>query len=122
MPEDLDDLNEKLKAYRSAEHKDKTEDSANLAAAQNMNAGVRAGAELVVTIGAGTLIGYYLDSWLGTKPAFLIVFILAGIFAGFMNIYKITQNIGDSVGYAPLHKREKEGTNAPENVNDNEDA
>ena len=94
------------------------QESDKLKDAENVNNGIRAGAELVVTIGAGVLIGYGLDSWLGTKPIFLIIFLLAGVFAGFFNIYRITQNIGSSVGYATLQKAEKGAKKAPENEDD----
>lgn len=96
MNDDLDSLDEKLKSYRVSEKKGKTSEQTEEQQAKNINSGVRAGTELVVSIGAGTLIGYGLDSWLGTKPWFLIVFILAGIFIGFMNIYSITQNMDSS--------------------------
>jgi len=114
MDDNLNSLNEKLKAYRAGDNAEKSSEQSEERQAQNTNAGIRAGAELVVSIGAGTLIGYGLDNWLGTKPWFLIVFILAGIFAGFMNIYRITQNMDSSVGYAALRNKEKTGKNAPE--------
>ncbi|NBX66905.1 MAG: AtpZ/AtpI family protein [Proteobacteria bacterium] len=57
-----------------------------------MSVGMRAGTELVgATVGAA-LIGYGLDRWLGTKPWLLIVMLLLGIGAGFLNIWKLTQN------------------------------
>jgi ATP synthase protein I len=38
--------------------------------------------ELVAGLGIGFVIGYALDAWLGTKPLFLVVFILLGFAAG----------------------------------------
>lgn len=118
MPNDLDDLEAKIAQFKSGKTAVAKQESDKLKDAENVNNGIRAGAELVVTIGAGVLIGYGLDSWLGTKPIFLIIFLLAGVFAGFFNIYRITQNIGSSVGYATLQKAEKGAKKAPENEDD----
>lgn len=114
MPNDLDDLEAKIAQFKSGKAAVSQQQVDKLKEAENTNMGIRAGAELVVTIGAGVLIGYGLDRWLGTKPIFLIVFLLAGVFAGFFNIYRITQNIGSSVGYASLQKTEKDAKKAPE--------
>jgi ATP synthase protein I len=40
---------------------------------------------LAVAIGAG--IGYLLDSWLGTRPWLLLLFLLFGIAAGFKGMF-----------------------------------
>ncbi len=45
------------------------------------------GTHLVVCTLVGLFLGYKLDQWLGTRPWFLIIFLLAGIVAGFKNIY-----------------------------------
>ncbi len=71
------------------------------------NLGIRAGSELIVGMIAGGLIGYGLDHWLNTKPAFFLIFLILGVGVGFLNIYKLSQNIGTSVGFSELHKREK---------------
>jgi ATP synthase protein I len=33
-------------------------------------------------------IGYYLDKWLGTRPLFIIIFILLGIVGGGVTVYR----------------------------------
>lgn len=114
MPNDLDELEAKIAQFKSGKAGVSQKQTDKLKEAENTNMGIRAGAELVVTIGAGVLIGYSLDSWLGTKPLFLIIFLLAGVFAGFFNIYRITQNIGSSVGYPTLQNSEKDAKKAPE--------
>ena len=91
MPNDLDDLEAKIAKFKSGKTDIESKKTDKLKDAENMNNGIRAGAELVTTIGVGVLIGYGLDSWLGTKPLFLIIFLLAGVCAGFFNIYRITQ-------------------------------
>lgn len=39
----------------------------------------------------GFAIGYGLDAWLGTSPWCKIIFLLVGIGAGFLNVYRDTQ-------------------------------
>jgi len=46
------------------------------------------GTHMVASTLVGLAIGYYLDKWLGTKPAMLIIFLLVGIAAGFKNMYE----------------------------------
>jgi len=45
----------------------------------------RLGAEMVAGIVVGGVIGWALDSWLKTVPAFLILFLLLGSAAGILN-------------------------------------
>ena len=66
--------------------------------ATNMSVGMRAGTELVGAIGGSALIGYGLDKWLGTKPWIMIVMLILGVGAGFLNVWKTTQNMDTSVG------------------------
>lgn len=114
MPQDLDNLEAKITQFKAGKNAEIRKKTAGDADNDNMNNGIRAGAEMVVTIGAGTLIGYGLDSWLSTKPLFLIIFLLAGVCAGFFNIYKITQNIGATVTPDSLQKAEKDVRKTPE--------
>jgi ATP synthase protein I len=105
MTDDLDDLEKKLARYRA--------DLVSTPSGEGMNAGARAGVELVGCIGAGALAGWLLDRWLGTRPWGFLVLTLAGAATAFLNIYKISRNTGSSVGFAALHKMEKEATKTP---------
>lgn len=104
----LQSFDEKLRQYRANETREISEDEQKERDAKNMNAGIRAGSELIATTAAGTLIGYGLDRFFETQPLFLIIFLLAGISAGFFNIYRITQNIDSFVGYRVLSDDEKD--------------
>ncbi|MEE9305574.1 MAG: AtpZ/AtpI family protein [bacterium] len=54
------------------------------------------GFTFALSILIGVLVGHYLvDGWLGTAPWGLIVFILFGIVAGFLNFYRITRKYID---------------------------
>jgi ATP synthase protein I len=51
------------------------------------------GTELVAAVFVATLIGWYLDKWLNTKPFFLIGFIILGIIAGIFNVVRSAKMI-----------------------------
>ena len=52
--------------------------------------GMRASAELIGGIVAGSLIGWYLDKWLGTgKPVMFVLFFLLGAAAGILNVIRV---------------------------------
>ena len=57
--------------------------------------------ELVAGVFVGGFIGYALDNWLmpklgvNTTPLFLIVFLLLGIAAGFINVFRAAREMGE---------------------------
>ena len=67
------------------------------------------GTELVVAVIVGGVIGYFLDSWLGTKPWLLILFMLLGNAAGLWNIFRLTNNQGYSLGFMENDRNSKNG-------------
>lgn len=44
-----------------------------------------------LSIAVGFGMGYLLDRWLRTTPIFTILFILYGVAAGFVNLYKVVR-------------------------------
>ena len=46
------------------------------------------GTELVAAVGVGTIIGFILDSWFGTKPWLMIIFFFLGAAAGMLNVIR----------------------------------
>ena len=46
------------------------------------------GTELVAAVGVGTIIGFILDSWFGTKPWLIITFFFLGAAAGMLNVIR----------------------------------
>jgi ATP synthase protein I len=114
----IDDLEKRLhdaKEDYKAEYEPKSTDE------KSMNDGARAGVELVGATLGGGLIGWGLDRFFETSPICFLIFIILGVITGFYNVYKITQNIGTSVGFKQLHDREKNAKQAPENTNLNND-
>lgn len=123
MTDEFSDLNDRIKAAKEfgarytvtgAPEKSPVSAADSAQDAKNMNMGLRAGTELVTSILAGGALGYGLDYWLGTKPWMLILFLFLGVCAGFLAIYKITQNIGTGVGFKDLHNRDKNAKNNAE--------
>ena len=57
--------------------------------AKALASGMRAASELVAGVLVGAGLGYFLDTQLGTKPWLFLVLLLAGMGAGFLNIYKL---------------------------------
>ena len=46
------------------------------------------GTELVAAVAVGTIIGFILDSWFGTKPWLIIIFFFLGAAAGMLNVIR----------------------------------
>ena len=50
------------------------------------------GTELIAAVAVGTIIGFILDSWFGTKPWLLIIFFL-GAAAGMLNVIRAAKKM-----------------------------
>ena len=53
-----------------------------------MGSALKLGTELVSAVLVGTIIGFILDTWFGTKPWLIIVFFFLGSAAGSLNVIK----------------------------------
>ncbi len=49
--------------------------------------------DLIVAIGVGVGIGWGLDSWLSTKPLFLLIFFMFGVAAGLLNVIRTAKSL-----------------------------
>ncbi len=58
------------------------------------------GTQLVVSIFIGFGGGYWLDKWLGSQPFFMLIGVVMGVAAGFLNIYR-TVTRGNKGGNGP---------------------
>ena len=58
-----------------------------------MGSAFRLGTELVAAVGVGTIIGFILDSWFGTKPWLIIIFFFLGAAAGIMNVIRAAERM-----------------------------
>ena len=48
------------------------------------------GTEMVAAVAVGTIIGFILDNWFGTKPLLIIIFFFLGSAAGMLNVIRAT--------------------------------
>ena len=53
-----------------------------------MGSAFKLGTELVAAVGVGTIIGFILDSWFGTKPWLIVIFFFLGAAAGMLNVIR----------------------------------
>ena len=51
------------------------------------------GTELVAAVAVGTIIGFILDNWFGTKPWLIIIFFFLGSAAGMLNVIKTAKRM-----------------------------
>jgi len=84
MPEDqfktrLKIAKNKVKSRKSS----KNEESSS-----NMGTAFKMSTELVSAVVVGTIIGFILDNWFGTKPWLILIFFFVGVIAGIMNVVK----------------------------------
>ena len=62
---------------------------------QNSSLGVafKMSTELVSAVAVGTIIGFILDNWFGTKPWLILIFFFVGVIAGITNVIKSAKNM-----------------------------
>jgi ATP synthase protein I len=116
-PDDLKSLGERLDKAR----RDRTGPAAGDGKSDSelsgsaLGLGFRIGLELVVAVVFGLGVGWAIDKYLGTKPWGLIVFVLLGIAAGMLNVYRAMMGMGLAVGYGdPSRQKAREEDKAEE--------
>ena len=60
----------------------------NVESSSNMGTAFKMSTELVSAVVVGTIIGFILDNWFGTKPWLILIFFFVGVIAGIMNVIK----------------------------------
>ena len=88
---DLEDLKTRLKIAKSKLQKDKTQNADKKGVF--LGNAFKLGTELVAAVIVGTIIGFILDNWFGTKPILIIVFFLFGAAAGITNVIKAARKM-----------------------------
>ena len=85
MPE-LKDFKTRLKIEKSKLKENSLSDSNKKGTF--MGIAFKLGTELVASVGVGTIIGFILDNWFGTKPWLMIIFFFLGAAAGMLNVIR----------------------------------
>lgn len=104
----MNDLQQRIRDAQTARHNTDQKAQADKDA-ENKRVGMQAGMELVGAIAAGFLLGLGLDTWLNTKPLFIISLLLIGMVVGFYNVYRLTNGHGTAVGFGHLHQDKHKG-------------
>ncbi len=85
-----------------------------IAASVAVKRGGRVAAEMVAALLLGAVVGFWLDSWLGTRPWLLIVFLFLGVASGTLNAYRAARRLGAHPYLGPgFEYRAKPGHQAP---------
>ena len=58
-----------------------------------MGSAFKLGTELVAAVAVGTIFGFILDSWFGTKPWLIIIFFFLGSAAGMLNVIRTAKRM-----------------------------
>ena len=64
--------------------------------AASLGKALKIGTELVAAVIVGSLMGFILDNWFGTKPWLTIVFFIIGVAAGILNVIKSAKRMQNS--------------------------
>ena len=71
----------------------KNEDKESKSKGLFMGSAFRLGTELVAAAVVGTIIGFILDNWFGTKPWFILIFFIIGVIAGMLNVIRVAKRM-----------------------------
>lgn len=86
-------LDARLKALREKTDERSGEGQRSDIPRSAMGYAFRVGVELVAGLLVGGVIGWLLDTWLGTLPLFLILFFFLGSAAGILNVYRAARQM-----------------------------
>ena len=50
---------------------------------------------MVAAVVVGTIIGFILDNWFGTKPWLILIFFFVGVIAGILNVVRTAKQMQD---------------------------
>ena len=59
----------------------------------NIGFAFKMSAELISAVAVGTIIGFILDNWFGTKPWLILIFFFVGVVAGILNVVRSAKNM-----------------------------
>ena len=113
---ELNTLGERLMVARRMQKGPASQRTSLRGEASGFGQAMRVGAELISGLVVGTGIGWFLDRWLDTKPAMMIVFIFLGGAAGILNVYRTSMQMA-AEAQDQAHQRAKNETSqsAPNN-------
>lgn len=88
-PEELSSkIQSAIERQQKEENLTKTDSKSSVQEASSARTALRAATDLVAALFVGGAFGYWLDDRFGTRPWLMVIFILLGFAAGFLNIYR----------------------------------
>ena len=64
-----------------------------LSSSSNLGIAFKMSTEMVAAVVVGTIIGFILDNWFGTKPWLILIFFFVGVVAGILNVVRSAKNM-----------------------------
>ena len=59
----------------------------------NIGVAFKLSTEMVDAVVVGTIIGFILDNWFGTKPWLILIFFFVGVVTGILNVFRSAKNM-----------------------------
>jgi len=59
----------------------------------NLGVAFKMSTEMVAAVVVGTIIGFILDNWFGTKPWLILIFFFVGVIAGILNVIRSAKDM-----------------------------
>ena len=59
----------------------------------NLGVAFKMSTEMVAAVVVGTIIGFILDNWFGTKPWLILIFFFVGVVTGILNVFRSAKNM-----------------------------
>ena len=59
----------------------------------NLGNAFKLSTEMVAAVVVGTIIGFILDNWFGTKPWLILIFFFVGVIAGILNVFRSAKSM-----------------------------
>ena len=87
-PPDLSHLQKRIAAVREREEARTRPDPAKRAMTSGYGMALRLAIEMVAALGVSVFLGYWIDKELEMAPLFMIIFLILGMGAGFINVYR----------------------------------
>ena len=72
---------------------DKSKNNQKNLKTSNFGEAFKLSTELVAAVAVGTIIGFILDNWFGTKPLLIITFFILGATAGITNVVRAAKKM-----------------------------
>ena len=71
----------------------KRSDISKQSPSSNLGIAFKMSTEMVAAVVVGTIIGFILDNWFGTKPWLILIFFFVGVVTGILNVFRSAKNM-----------------------------